>query len=99
MSSILKAQTQNDCKDLDKISVEIINTVGNSANGKVIIRADEINLKDFTCFLYAPKKNDNRMNFRLADGTIDHLKTGTYILFVQDNSGNGCTRKFSIKIN
>jgi hypothetical protein len=97
--SVLKAQSQNDCKDVEKISIEIIHTSGNSDNGKVVVRADGARLSDYNCMLYAKQKTDNRLNFKLVDGMIDHLKAGIYTLFVQDNSGEGCTRQFSIKIN
>jgi hypothetical protein len=97
--SILKAQSQNDCDDLNKISIEVINTDGSAANGQIIFHAEGINLSKYNCLLFAKKKTDNRVNFKVTDGTIDHLKPGTYTLFVQDNSEEGCTKQFSIKIN
>jgi hypothetical protein len=98
-SSVVKAQSKNDCSSLDKISIVVVNADGNSATGKVVLRADGVNLSEFNCILYAPQKAGNRLNFRLVDGTIENLKAGQYILFVQDNSGDGCTKQFSFKIN
>jgi hypothetical protein len=98
--SVLKAQSQqNECRDVEKISIDIIHTSGNSDNGKVIVHANAAKLSEYNCILYAKQRTDNRLNFKLVDGMIDHLKAGTYTLFIQDNSGDGCTRQFSIKIN
>ena len=97
--SVLKAQSQNDCRDIEKISIETIHTSGGLDNGKVIIRDEAGKLSAYNCMLYAKQKTDNRLNLKLVDGIIDHLKAGIYTLFIQDNSGDGCTRQFSIKIN
>jgi len=82
------------CDNL-KLDISLTHTTNGKANGKIEVVVQR-GAGPFKVFLFASKREDNLEDVKFKD--LKDLKSGEYILVVQDKESN-CTFKQNVIIN